>query len=192
VQVTLDPVRYYFVTPSLGWAVENPTPSGRFAVFGTRDGARHRLRGPSEAWMGSGAVGAPHVYLSVDAGHTWQRNDLPAPAGRRQEVSVPTGVELLPQGGVHVWSYVPPPPGVVAYQDSLHWWAMRDTALFKSSDSGQTWTTVTKLLPDRQYVPYILDAKHAWAVTTVVAESGLALTDDGGLHWNQVTVPPPA
>jgi hypothetical protein len=43
--VGLNPVRYAFVTPSLGWAVINPfTPSssvGQFRVFRTVDGAKH-------------------------------------------------------------------------------------------------------------------------------------------------------
>jgi photosystem II stability/assembly factor-like uncharacterized protein len=321
-QATFDRIIYYFATPAVGWAVENPTPGGRFAVFVTTDGARHWtkqlvlpssvvsfdeaatqfidarhayiaagdpfqrlyrtsdggrswistalppgsarvvkiafsdeasgwllvegrtsafyatrnsgetwdrlpdppadadglvLRGPTEAWTGSAAAGTPHVYLSTDAGKTWQRIDLPAPFGRSPEVSVPAGVELLPDSGVRVflpptdqpvavklglsltlvsldqgatWRYVPPPPGTVAYQDALNWWAMSETSLFKSSDSGQTWTAITHALSDMQYVPHVIDSKHAWAVTTTVAgASGLVLTDDGGLHWRRANVP---
>jgi photosystem II stability/assembly factor-like uncharacterized protein len=318
---TLNSVGYHFVTPSLGWAVENPTPAGGFAVFRTRDGAKHwqkqlvrdssfigfgqtsiqfldqehgyivaggqaeqlirtsdggdhwetvalpegsarvgaivfsdgsngwllvggqgsrlyatsdaggtwrrlpdpppdadglRFRSPSEAWMGSTAVGAPHVYASTDAGSTWQRLDLPPPPGRSWEGSVPAGIELLPQSGVRVflppaqpemvergisltltsfnqgtaWGYVPRPPGVVAYQDSMHWWAMKGTLLFKSTDAGQTWTMFANGLPDWNYLPHVLDPRHAWAVTAIAGgRRGLALTEDGGLHWSRRTVP---
>ena len=322
VQETFAPTGYYFVTPARGWAVENPTPGGRFAVFVTPDGARHWtkqlvlpssvvsfdeaatqfidarhvyiaigdpfqrlyrtsdggrswistalppgsarvgriafsdeasgwlliegrtsafyatrnsgetwdrlpdppsganglvLRGPAEAWMGSAAAGTPHVYLSTDAGQTWQRRDLPPPPGRSQDFSVPAGVDLLPDRGVRVflpptdqpvavelglsltlvsfdlgatWRYDPPPPGVVAYQDALHWWAMSLTSLFKSSDAGLTWTTVTDALPRTFYVPHVIDSEHAWAVTaTLAGANGLVLTDDGGLHWRRANVP---
>jgi len=321
-QATFDSIGYYFATPALGWAVENPTPLGRFAVFATTDGAKHwqtqlvlqmsvvnfvqsaaqfldprhgyiaagdpfqrlyrtsdggrtwesvalpagsarvgriaftsvtsgwlliegristlystrnagdtwerlpdppagadglGVRGPAEAWMGGGAVGTPHVYLSTDAGETWQRRDLPPPYGRSPVVSVPTGVDVLPDRGVRIflpptdqpiavelglsltlvsfdlgatWRYEPPPPGTVAYQDALHWWAMSRATLFKSSDAGLTWTSVTDALPSMQYVPHVIDSKHAWAATTTFAgANGLMLTDDGGLHWRRATVP---
>jgi photosystem II stability/assembly factor-like uncharacterized protein len=173
-------------------------------------------RSPSEAWMGSAGAGPPHVYLSDDDGNIWTRIDLPPPpaaswAGDRSLV----GVDLLPHSGVAAhtppadqpeqvifslsltsfdrgksWVYVPVPPGVVAYQDARHWWAIKGKALFKSSDAGQSWRLVTNTLPELQYIPHVLDSKHAWALTIVVGGYGLAVTGDGGLHWSQATVPP--
>jgi photosystem II stability/assembly factor-like uncharacterized protein len=87
------------------------------------------------------------------------------------------------------WMYVPPPPGAVGHQDALHWWAITGTTLSKSFDAGQTWTRISNALPDWQFVPYILDANHAWAELTVADGFGLALTSDGGLHWIQANVP---
>ena len=172
------------------------------------------VRGPTEAWLGSFGPGPPHVYSSGDAGRTWQRHDLPPPPGRTWGVNNSTTiVQLLPQfgavastegaafteGGVFTtvdaggsWRYVPPSPGDVGYQDTFHWWAIGGNALFKSSDAGQTWVLITESLPNWQFVgsPLVLDSKHAWSVT-VAGGAGLALTNDGGLHWTRANVPHP-
>ena len=160
--------------------------------------------------MGSAGLQVPHVYTSNDSGQSWSRHDVPPPPGGAWKGGpFPVSVALLPRAGVvasippetvpffsftsfdqgATWRFVPPPPGVVAYQDSQHWWAMKGTSLFKSSDAGQTWTIVTNGLQDLQYIPHVLDSKHAWAATTVVGGYGLALTADGGLHWSQSNVP---
>lgn len=176
------------------------------------------FRSPGEGWMGSGDINVPHVYTSTDAGQTWQRKDLPPPPGQLWNASLyfPASVELLPGRGVVAfistefqpgnaaltfsftsmdqgvtWRYSRPPPGVVAYQDALHWWAMNGSFLFKSSDAGQTWTTAADALPVWQYIPHVLDSKHAWALLSVAGGYGLALTDDGGLHWTRANVPQP-
>lgn len=172
------------------------------------------VRSPNEAWMGSAALDVPHVYTSSDSGRSWQRHDVPAPPGGSLTAGVVYQVfaDLLPGAGVLVsdscectpsgpfdftsldgglsWKYLPPPPGEVAFQDVSHWWAMKGTSLSKSSDAGQTWTTVTNVLPDWQFVPHIMDSRHAWALLFVAGGYGLAVTDDGGLHWTRAAVPP--
>jgi photosystem II stability/assembly factor-like uncharacterized protein len=174
------------------------------------------VRSPTEAWMGSIGLGPPHVYRSADAGRSWQLNDLPPPPGQRWDsLGHGTTLRLLPQSGVIAttgmgttgsvvetadvftsidsgasWTFVPTPPGEVAYQDARHWWAIKDTVLFKSSDAGQSWKRITDTLPAWQIVPHILDSNHAWAELTVVGGFGLALTGDGGLHWTRQNVPP--
>jgi photosystem II stability/assembly factor-like uncharacterized protein len=172
------------------------------------------VRSPHEAWMGSAGLDMPHVYSSSDAGRSWQRHNLPAPPGVLLNAGVVYLVndDLLPGAGVLVsascectpsgpfdftsldgglsWTYVPPPPGEIAFQDASHWWAMKGTSLSKSSDAGQTWTMVTNALPDWQFVPRIIDSRHAWAKLFVAGGYGLAVTDDGGLHWTRAAVPP--
>jgi len=173
------------------------------------------FRNSAEVWLGSAGLQVPHVYRSTDAGQSWQRHDLPPPPGRSWMGGpyFPASVNLLPGGGVvasmpplsqpettsnlsftsfdqgTTWRYTPPPPGVFAFQDALHWWAMKGTSLFKSSDAGQAWTLVTNALPDWQYIPHVIDAKHAWALIFVVGGYGLALTNDGGIHWIRGAVP---
>src|SRR3984893_1548288 len=174
-----------------------------------------KFRSPNEGWMGSGDIKLPHVYSSNDGGLSWHRHDLPPPPGQswNDGIYFPAEIGLLPGGGVvaytslqfqpgsvpgfsftsmdegMTWRYVPPPPGAVDYEDTMHWWAMKGTSLFKSSDAGQTWTVVTDKLPDWQYVPHVLDSKHAWALLYLVGGFGLALTTDGGLHWTRAAVP---
>jgi len=174
------------------------------------------VRDSGEGWLGTNISGVPHVYLTTDGGATWQRHDLPPPPGISWNVGdsggspiVKTNVQVLPQQGVvavvdngsstkyefrsfnrgATWSFVPSPPGRVGYEDSLHWWAMQGTSLFKSADAGQTWIEVTNALVDWQATPQIIDANHAWAQVVVVGGYGLAGTTDGGLHWNRSQVP---
>jgi photosystem II stability/assembly factor-like uncharacterized protein len=181
---------------------------------------RYRSPSEAWMGMGSTglAPAPPHVYMSGDGGNTWTRVVLPPPLGTSWtgDHFIPAGVELLPHDGVvafippvdqpvlvpfrrsltsfdrgRTWQYRPAPPGAVAYQDAMHWWSMKGTSLFKSSDAGQSWVLVTNALPDLQYIPHVLDSKHAWALTIVVGGYGLALTSDGGLHWTQAAVPQP-
>ena len=172
------------------------------------------FRGPTEAWLGSIGPGPPHVYTSVDGAQSWQRHDLPAPSGGSWDAppgQFQVASALLPATGVIVsvlcvcaqsglfdltsldagtnWRYVPPRNGSVAYQDGMHWWAIDGTALFKSSNAGQTWAKVTDQRPDWHYLPHVLDSKHAWAELAASDGGGLALTNDGGLHWTRGTVP---
>jgi photosystem II stability/assembly factor-like uncharacterized protein len=94
-------------------------------------------------------------------------------------------------GGV-TWRRVPLAPGDVAYQDSMHWWAVSADALFKSTDAGQSWKQVTATPPGWQFsVAGVLDSKHAWVSLFLVGGFGLALTSDGGLHWTLGNVPKP-
>src|SRR5450759_281407 len=171
------------------------------------------FRGSSEAWMGSLGPGPPHVYTSTDAGRSWQRHDLPPPPGRTWDTTGSgTTVQLLPRIGAvattesgvtgssvaslftsfdtgSTWRLVPTSPGEVGFQDTSHWWAITGTVLSKSTDAGQTWSQVNSALPDWQFVPHVLDSKHAWAELTVAGGYGLALTSDGGLHWTRGNVP---
>lgn len=171
------------------------------------------FRNPSEGWLGSGGVGIPHVYDSTDSGRSWHRLDLP-PEGQPWPGGLATSVELLPRVGVvayvppfdqpeliafsflftsfdagTTWRIVPRLPGEISFQDAIHWWSIQGSALFKSADAGQSWTPVTDSLPNLQYIPHVLDAKHAWAVTIIAGGYGLATTSDGGLHWAATTVP---
>jgi photosystem II stability/assembly factor-like uncharacterized protein len=178
------------------------------------DATSLKVRNPNDAWMASAGLDLPHVYTSSDSGRSWQRHDLPAPPGGPLPAGVAFQVleDLLPGAGAVVamscectpsgpfyftsndhgisWKYIPPPPGAVAYQDASHWWAVNGTSLFKTSNEGLTWTLVTSALPDWQFVPHVIDPRHAWALIFVVGGYGLALTDDAGLHWTRANVPP--
>jgi photosystem II stability/assembly factor-like uncharacterized protein len=96
------------------------------------------------------------------------------------------------------WRPIASAPGATTYsdfvyQDSSHWWAMRFGGLWKSSDAGQSWRLVAQQKDGWDYVPQVIDANHAWAelYSSALDKTGLAVTSDGGLHWMQVSAPPP-
>lgn len=186
------------------------------------------FRGRGEGWMG-GFAQQSTAYSTIDGGITWQAHPLPVTYAKGGfDLGSPplqeTDVYLLPGAGVlavaidqnstpvgltsfdggSTWRRLPPPPGETAYsdfafQDAFHWWAMRYGTLFKSSDAGQTWKEVAQQLDEWDYVPQLVDAKHAWAQMTVVFPranppqgTGLATTSDGGIHWTPVNVPKPS
>ena len=169
--------------------------------------------------MGGIGLGPPHVYSSSDQSQSWQRHDLPAPAGGAWDPTAGYDVfsDLLPVAGVVVTvfcecanSAAPPgpfyymssdggttwrslsPPGVLAYQDSTHWWATSSNEVFKSTDAGRYWKRVATVPTSWQLNgAAILGPMHAWASIFVVGGFGLALTSDGGLHWTLAKVPKP-
>jgi len=105
--------------------------------------------------------------------------------------------------GGSTWRRLSPPPGETTFddyvfQDPFHWWAMRYGTLFKSPDAGQSRKEVAQELDEWDYLPGVIDSKHAWAHMQVVFPStnppqgtGLAMSDDGGVHWTPVNVPRP-
>jgi len=137
-------------------------------------------QGPLETYLslvpGQGVVallsdycGHGQVYTSFDGGVTWRPL-------------------ASPPGTTSWWTF--------AYQDSSHWWAMGLGDLWKSSDAGLSWKLVSQQIDGWQYIPHVIDAKHAWAELFNSGPSGapgagLAVTSDGGVHWSQVNAPPP-
>lgn len=102
-------------------------------------------------------------------------------------------------GGIS-WRPIASAPGSTTYsdfvyQDSSHWWAMRFGALWKSTDAGESWKMVSQQKDGWDYVPHVIDANHAWAEVSGPPPGrsgvGLAVTADGGLHWQQVSAPKP-
>jgi photosystem II stability/assembly factor-like uncharacterized protein len=211
----LSPRYQLFATSDGGDSWKQLTwPAG--AVAGGRAGFnRLQFRAGGEGW--AGGAGAPAtVYSTFDGGATWH-----AMAGPKIfAVGDMTDVRLIPGTGVIALGYdsageelaftsfdhgstwravAPPPPGTLysdyLYQDSVHWWSMRDVFLFKSSDAGKTWNErpISSQPQDWRYFPRVLDANHAWAqlMGGREYETSLAVTSDGGANWISVNVPQP-
>jgi len=148
---------------------------------------RHDLPSPPGEPWDPGSYFQPTVELLPQAG-------VVASVG--PQGGAPPFIATSFDGGVS-WRQVLLPGGALAYQDSFHWWAIGGRSLFKTSDAGQTWIEVIDALPDWMYRPnlYIVDPTHAWVSVSVPASlsapggSGLAFTDDGGLHWTRTQVP---
>lgn len=208
------------------WSVLPQGPSFPIGGKGGAFSANFAFRSPIEGWLGGGgAPGSRVVYSSIDGGVTWQPHPLPVPAGvfKSDPFAPDTSVYLIPGAGVmaattdgqgnsvgftsfdggSTWRRLSPPPGETTFgdyvfQDTFHWWAMRYGTLFKSPDAGQSWTEVAQEMDEWDYLPGIIDAKHAWAQMQVVFPStnppqgsALAMSSDGGVHWTPVNVPRP-
>jgi len=219
----------FFSTSDAGdhWVSLPQPPAWQFAGKGGL--ANFAFRGPSEGWMGGFAQGQAVVYSTVDAGITWQPHPLPviSAKGGLAEGSAPllgSSVYMLPGAGIlavaedlnagqvgltsfdggSTWRRLAPPPGSTGFgdfvfQDTFNWWAMRFGTLFKSWDAGQSWRQVSLQLDDWDYLPHVIDARHAWAQMVAPFQqpnafqgTGLAITADGGVHWNPVNVPKPS
>jgi len=192
-----------------------------------------QFRGAATGWMGSEDFPAT-VYATADGGLSWRPMGLPVPAVPIDQGGFfDTQVKLLPGTGVLAWatdasgssqgftSYdagltwhelgLPPGNtdfGSYAFVDATHWWAMKNSTLYKSSDGGRSWQFATLLLDAWDYSIHPLDSKHAWAQLSgglanfvpsggapdaglLAPGSGLAMTADGGLHWTYLAVPQP-
>ena len=173
------------------------------------------LRRSSEAWLSWNGPG-PRVYRSTDGGLSWKARDVPYPPVELDAAGQPwrAFVRLLPDKGAiaveycscgidrtfafmsldggATWRPVSNPPGVLAYADDIHWWAVKGKVLYQSSDAGQTWISAPAQLPDWQWQlnPTTVDRQHAWARIMLSGGGfGLATTSDAGLHWTRVKVP---
>jgi photosystem II stability/assembly factor-like uncharacterized protein len=176
------------------------------------------FRNQTEGWASGVDPAQPALYSTSDGGTTWTEHRLPVriqPVEGKPWLTVPR-VILIPERGVIAlildtayasfdggqgWRLLVTPPAVsyfeVAFENATRWWAMqRDGALYKTSDSGETWDRVaTHHLEGLRFQIGILDSKHAWAefpAGTYRPAFGLALTSDGGVHWTYANVPNPA
>lgn len=92
------------------------------------------------------------------------------------------------------WSTIDPPSagGAIGYFDALHWWWIGAGRWARSVDGGATWTSprglaVVDPLPGSLQV---LDREHAWFAGSAGSRPVLEATDDGGVHWRMVLLPP--
>ena len=175
------------------------------------------FRSQTEGWASGVDPAQPALYSTSDGGRTWTEHRLPVhiePMEGKPWLTVPR-VILIPERGVialildtayasfdggDTWRLLVRPPAAsyyeVAFVDATHWWAMQqDGALYKTSDSGQTWDRVAQhQLEGVRFVIGIIDSKHAWVqflTRSPRQASGLALTSDGGVHWTYANVPNP-
>lgn len=100
------------------------------------------------------------------------------------------------------WNPVSAPPGgdfaAVSYQDGHHWWVIQSNSLWKTADAGQTWKLISDRVIYDHLLPTIIDGDHAWVQILLTDDTHpgrpqsaweLDMTGDGGVRWNQVSVP---
>ena len=90
-----------------------------------------------------------------------------------------------------------PQRSVYSFLDARRWWASFLSLLYRTDDGGQTWRVIRSAVTDSMIdwtigSAHMIDARRGWApITSGHGTSGLAMTNDGGLHWAPVNVPQP-
>lgn len=161
------------------------------------------------------------VFVTFDCGGTWRPISLLSPdvAGTRYQTAVRSvaGASLIAfvsdgtgrvlgayqtADGGDSWRGVPFPtplsaPEAVSFVDPDHWWILGAGSIYTSNDAGNLWTQIkeTGLPGGWEFdVGKALDAYHAWGILTSSSKpqvSRLAVTSDGGAHWEVVSAPQP-
>jgi photosystem II stability/assembly factor-like uncharacterized protein len=143
--------------------------------------------------------GVPVVYSYATFADVVPAADLTAVgsehrSGSSSSVQAPDQVELGSLDGGLTWRLIGPPTqtGAIGFSDAQNWWWIGSGAWSTSSDGGTTWTPyrnigVLQPLPGSLEV---LDADHAWFAAMAGPRPTLEATDDAGLHWRMVFLPP--
>ena len=133
--------------------------------------------------------GRPHTY-------TYTTVIDQVAGGPFAQDQAPNQVQLSTIDNGSSWNAIDPPStsGAIGYFDALHWWWVGSGRWARSGDGGATWTTsqgigVIEPLPGSLHV---LDRDHAWFAASAGPRPVLQTTDDGGVHWRMVLLPPVA
>lgn len=114
--------------------------------------------------------------------------------GPATQVQAPNQVELGSLDDGATWSMITPPTavGAVGYSDAENWWWIGSGDWATSSNGGTTWTpyrNVGVLVPLPGSLQ-VLDHDHAWFGAMAGSRPVLETTEDGGVHWRTVMLPP--
>ena len=178
-------------SPRLGWiTIADHVGPGHSWLYRTSDGGQHwqllrretgrvmQVRffdaheGELSVWVeGNGHEPLPNLFLSADAGSTWEPVPLPLPAA-----SSPPSVEFLDRK--HGWAAVSRVPGSMP------------TQLYLTADGGKHWEDAPDLPAPGQV--WFADAQHGWLSGHDPSGRPLLFeTRDAGQHWQQLGLPPP-
>ncbi|MEO8744380.1 MAG: hypothetical protein ABI334_08120 [Candidatus Dormiibacterota bacterium] len=143
--------------------------------------------------------GVPVKYNYATFTDTIPTSDLRAVALRdgawsSSQAQAPNQVQLGSLDGGATWSAIAPPSalGAIGYSDARNWWWIGSGAWSRSSDGGSTWTPLRSLavpLPIAGSLQ-VLDLNHAWYGAMAGTRALLETTDDGGIDWRMLILPP--
>ena len=212
---TPGPMPYItFASPTVGWAEDFDALSHSQRLYMTTDGGSTWKRLPTdlpgaavlepifeiqssafresgEGWLGAGYVPSPIVYVTVNAGGSWQMIPIPSPGAASSAAGYLTSARLVPGGAVlvlvsddsaHVlgaflsgnrgvsWRQVAFPTAVstsddLVLVDATNWWLLLSGHIWTTPNGGLNWMQVAPVdLPDgwRFEGARVLDKQHAW------------------------------
>jgi photosystem II stability/assembly factor-like uncharacterized protein len=190
---TPNPVRYDFVSPSLGWAVEVPiTPPNsvsQFHVFRTVDGAKHWQLQVTGQSSGPGFIpitvqffDSTHGYLTLDIAFTGEQVYRTSDGGNQwQAVALPA-----------------PQSVVVTFSDASHGWVLAQASpatgqlfkLYATSDIGATWQPLPDPPGDAYYLAFRRPTE-AWMGSLGPGPPHVYTSADAGRSWQRHDLSPP-
>jgi photosystem II stability/assembly factor-like uncharacterized protein len=188
----------YFVTAQPTEGVGVIVTVASFTQMVGRTGIGEKVVGYPPLTVQAYDGGVPVSYTYVTLVDAIPRMGLWAAATQHRngssQAQAPNQVQLGSLDGGHTWRFIAPPagPGAIGYSDAANWWWIGSGAWSTSSDGGTTWTPYRNLGVPQPIAGslQVLDADHAWfgamAGTTAVLET----TDDRGVHWEMVGLPP--
>lgn len=215
------PHMYGTVDAGKHWTPLGSVPAGSGVLQPSSEIHSSPFREDCEGWLGASGLGAPAVFLTTDCGESWQSIAIAHLGGSQNpNARFATSVRLVSDGGVAVffgdtmlqgaisydtgstWQGLELPagietPGALTLLDSTHWWVFDDGFIYKTDYAGSSWQEIQPLgLPrDMSFQEArAIDGAHAWL--SLVSSSGLdrqslAVTSDGGDHWELVSEPLP-
>jgi photosystem II stability/assembly factor-like uncharacterized protein len=117
---------------------------------------------PSVMFAGIGTPSTPGIFRSTDAGKSWHRLSVPiAPVCENVGIPRPTGIAVDPTDSRNVW--------VGIEVDGVR----------RSTDGGETWTTVNGAIPNPDVHSVLVIAGPPRTVFVVVNDEVWRSTDDG-------------
>lgn len=139
------------------------------------------------------------VYVSADAGRTWQSRTLPTEVqlrdawlsdARRGFITGDRGLLLLTEDAGQTWKPIAVPSDdnftSIFFVGARGWLAGQTGIILHSTDAGLTWNAQSSGVSQGLESIFFADAEHGWAVgwNAVVLR-----TTDGGKQWTRVAVP---
>jgi hypothetical protein len=131
--------------------------------------------------------GRPVSYTYATA--VGDRNLGPIP-----QVQAPNQVELgtLDNGATWTALSLPSSPGALGYFDAANWWWIGSGQWATSGDGGATWSDPRGLgvIGPVPGTLQLIDRNHAWFAAASESSPLLETTNDGGVVWRMVLLPP--
>ena len=201
------------------WKLKGAAPPQSDVLQPLSENQSSPFLGDGEGWLGAAGQRTPTVFVTQDGGADWQPISLGPPSDADSydttvrlvgESAVVAFIwnkgrvlgALLSEDAGATWRdlFIPEPLAVsddMTFVDSQDWWMFYSGSVYTTDNGGSSWHYVRSSgMPEGWNFagPRAIDQRHAWWTLVSNAKStltALALTFDGGAHWNTVSMPQP-